>query len=131
MKELTECHDMRANPWNGANSSRFTVMKNKSGLRKPSVMVIIVVSALLALFAVQTVVAQERTVKAEGILTEVSSESVIINNGGYIISRLTRVLDMDGNRMKIEDMRVPVKVKFEYKYTEKGPVILWIRAVGV
>jgi hypothetical protein len=88
-------------------------------------------SAVLVLFAIQTVVAQERIVKADGILTEVSKDSVTIDNGGYNISWSTKVYDMDGKRITFENLRLPVKVKFEYVNTDKGPVILSMRAVGV
>ena len=93
--------------------------------------IVIVLSTVLVLFAIQTGVAQERIIKADGILTEVSNNSVTINNGGYNISWSTKVYDMDGKRMTIENLQLPVKVKFEYVNTDKGPVILSMRAVGV
>jgi len=93
--------------------------------------IVLLLSTVLVLFAIQTVVAQERIVKADGILTEVSKDSVTINNGGYNISWSTKVYDMNGKRITIENLQVPVKVKIEYVNTDKGPVILSMRAMGV
>jgi hypothetical protein len=93
--------------------------------------IVILLSTVLVLFAVQTVVAQERIVKAEGILTEVSRASAVIDKGGYILSWNCKVFDLDGKWIKIEDLQVPVKVKYEYINTGKGPVIRWMRVKGV
>jgi hypothetical protein len=93
--------------------------------------IVMLLSTMLVLFATQTVVAQERIVKAEGILTAVSKDSVTIDKGGYILSWDTKVFNVDGKRTTIENLRVPVKVKFEYEYTQKGPVIRSMRVKGV
>jgi hypothetical protein len=93
--------------------------------------IVILLSTVLVLLAIQTVVAQERIIKADGILTEVSNNSVTIDKGGYNISWSTKVYGMDGKRIAIENLQLPVKVKFEYVNTDKGPVILSMKAVGV
>jgi hypothetical protein len=130
MPELKANHDMGALSGHNVNGDRFTPMY-KNGLRMLTFTMIIVLSSLFVSVAIRVVAAQEPTVKAEGILTEISAESATIDHGGYIISRVTKIYDMDGNRIRIEDMQVPVKVKFEYVFTEKGPFILSMRAVGV
>jgi hypothetical protein len=130
MQELKANHEIGARSGFDVNLSRFIAI-NRSWLRMLTFTLVLVLSSLFVLFAVRTVVAQDRTIKAEGILTEVSTDSVIIDQGGYIISRLTKVYDTDGKRIRIEDMQVPVKVKFEYVYTGRGPFILSMRAVGV
>jgi hypothetical protein len=130
MQELKANHEIGARSGCDVNLYRFIAI-NRSWLRMLTFTLVLMLSSLFVLFAVRTVVAQDRTIKAEGILTEVSTDSVIIDQGGYIISRLTKVYNMDGNRIRIEDMQVPVKVKFEYEYTGEGPVILSMRAVGV
>jgi hypothetical protein len=94
-------------------------------------MIVLLLSTVIVLLAIQTGVAQERIIKADGILTEVSKDSVTIDKGGYNISWSTKVYDMDGKRITIENLQVPVKVKFEYVNTDKGPVILSMRAMGV
>jgi hypothetical protein len=130
MQELKANYEMGAGAGHDANVSPFMTL-NKYGLRMLAFTVILVLSSLFVTFAIQAVVAQERTVKAEGILTEISAESATIDQGGYVISRLTKVYNTDGKRIRIEDMQVPVKVKFEYVYTGRGPFILSMRAVGV
>lgn len=131
MKDLMGCPNMSVRPRQNASSTSFVVSINRFGLRMIMLTLILAFSSLFVLVTVPTVIAQERTIKAEGLLTEVSRDSAVIDNGGYIVSPSTKVLNMDGSRIKIEDMQVPVKVKFEYVYTAKGPVILWMRAVGV
>ncbi len=131
MKKPTTCHDRGRRPGVAALFSRSSGRMNNLQHRWPALAIVIVLFTALALFAMQTAGAQERTVKADGIVTEITEESATIDNRGYIVSPSTRVFNMDGKRIKIENLKLPVKVKFEYVYTEQGPVIQSMRAVGV
>lgn len=131
MIKLTANTDRGRRPGGAASLLRSFQLMNNPEHKWLAMTIVMLLSAVLMLFAIQTVVAQERIVKADGILTEVSKDSVTIDNGGYNISWSTKVYDMDGKRITFENLRLPVKVKFEYVNTDKGPVILSMRAVGV
>jgi hypothetical protein len=131
MIKPTADNDRSRRPWGLASLLRLSRRTNGPEHKWLAMTVVILLSTVLALFAVQTVFAQERIIKADGILTEVSKDSVTIDKGGYTISWSTKVYDMDGKRITIENLQLPVKVKFEYVNTDKGPVVRSMRAVGV
>ena len=131
MIKPTADNDRGRRPGGVASLLRSSRRTNDPEHKWLATMIVLLLSTVIVLLAVQTGVAQERIIKADGILTEVSKDSVTIDKGGYNISWSTKVYDMDGKRITIENLQVPVKVKFEYINTDKGPVILSMRAMGV
>jgi len=65
-----------------------------------------------------------------GKLTAIEDDTVVIDNGGYLLDRSVRVLDSSGKRSSLDMFTLPAKVYIEYVYTEKGPIIKLIREVG-
>jgi len=128
MQELISCHAANLRRRYDTKASAHVVSGN--GFTRRLLLFVMMLSVVIMLIAVQTVFAQERVVQAEGKATEVEREAVIIDRAGYITTRTTKVFDLGGKRVRIEDLRLPIKVRFEYVYTDKGPVILSITAVG-
>jgi hypothetical protein len=123
--------DRSRRPGGAASLFRSSRRSNDPEHKWLAMTIVILLSTVLMLFAIQTVDAQERIIKAQGTLTEVSKDSVTIDNGGYNITWSTKVYDMNGKQITIENLQLPVKVKFEYVNTDKGPVVRLMRAVGV
>lgn len=130
MIKSTINNDRSRRPGGAASLLRSFQLMNNPEHKWLAMTIVMLFSTVLVLFVIQTVVAQERIIKADGILTEASTASATIDKRGYILSWNTKVFNVDGKRIKIEDMQVFVKVKFEYEYTEKGPIIRSMRAVG-
>jgi hypothetical protein len=75
--------------------------------------------------------AQTKRPNASGMLTSVEQDgTVIIDQQGYLADTNTRILNVYGRKAKLEDMKLPIRVYFEYFYTSGGPVITLLREVA-
>ncbi len=113
----------------GGDSRRGSTRSNSSGLLLAFLTVLWVV---LLQSAVQTTFAEERqiVIQDDGMVTSVEHDTVFIDRRGYLTSNLTKVIDMDGKRISLKKLQFPVKVKIEYVYTQRGPVIRRMKAMG-
>lgn len=66
--------------------------------------------------------------QGDGMLTAASADgSVTIGDRAYAVGAEIRILDRNGKAISIEDLKLPVKVHFEYEYTSRGDVIKLIQ----
>ncbi|HUJ19492.1 MAG TPA: hypothetical protein VL197_16015 [Nitrospirota bacterium] len=128
MKELIKGRAM--NEKSGCDAVPFRALVGQDWLAHRLLPVMMILSLVLMWSSLQTSFGQDRVVKAEGIVTAVADEAVFIDRRGYIINRTTKVFDVNGKRVKMDDLQYPVKVKYEYLYTDKGPLVQVLRAVG-
>lgn len=72
------------------------------------------------------------SIKAEGTLTSVEEDgSIIIDEGGYLTDSKVSIIDSAGKKISIRQLSLPVRIYFEYNYTENGPVIKLIKEIAV
>jgi hypothetical protein len=86
---------------------------------------------LLAFAAGFDVFADVPTVKAAGIMTSVEDDgTVVIDKMGYLVDDSAQIIDRKGKSVSLRNLSLPAKVNFEYEYTQKGFVIIFIKQVA-
>lgn len=69
-------------------------------------------------------------IKTKGMLTAVEREgnitSVEIDKYGYIVDPSAKIIDQNKKPVSLRSFKLPIKVHFEYKYAEKGFIIILI-----
>jgi hypothetical protein len=100
------------------------MMKRKTVKLLLSVFLIFMVSAFTYGF---DALADIPTVKGEGTLTSIEDDgTVIIDEKGYGLDPSATIMDRKGKSVSIKKLSLPAKVRFEYRYAEKGFIIVFI-----
>lgn len=70
------------------------------------------------------------TVKGEGTLTSIEEDgTVIIDEKGYGLDPSATIMNRKGKSVSIRGLSLPAKVRFEYRYAEKGFIIIFIEEI--
>lgn len=87
------------------------------------------IAVTLGCFTIGGIVVAAEGVKATGTLSEVRENgTVVIDDQGYELSPSVVIVDGQGKRISLNDLKLPAVVKYEYKYqADRGPVIRVIR----
>ncbi len=71
-----------------------------------------------------------KPVSASGILTAVEDDgSVVIDGNGYLVAEDARIQNGKREDIALDQLILPTKVYFEFRYTKKGPMISLISEV--
>jgi hypothetical protein len=64
----------------------------------------------------------------EGVMSELEEDgSVVIDNQGFILGSRVEILDSQGRYLPREELALPARIIYEFRYTPQGPVILRVR----
>lgn len=89
---------------------------------------IILIGLIIGFFIAHDNLFAGSIVKKDGTLTSIEKDgSLIIDEQGYLVSALVKVLNQDGKHILLKNISLPEKVYFHFEYTNRGPVINFIR----
>ena len=113
------------------HNNKVILHQRESGKIRKNVVLFFAVFILLAFAVSFDVFADVPTVKAAGIMTSVEDDgTVMIDKMGYLIDDSAQIIDLKGKSVSLQNLSLPAKVNFEYEYTQKGFVIIFIKQVA-
>lgn len=101
--------------------------KRKTLIIVMSVFLIFIVSAFIDGF---DALADTPRVSDSGTLTEIAENGlVIIDEMGYDLDPSVLIVNRKGRSVSLDSLSLPAKVRFEYIYSEKGFIIVFIEEI--
>jgi len=111
--------------------NKMTLHQRNSRKIRKNVVLFFAGFLLLAFAAGFDVYADVPTEKAAGIMTSVEDDGIVmIDKMGYLIDDSAQIIDRKGKSVSLQNLSLPAKVNFEYEYTQKGFVIIYIKQVA-
>lgn len=96
-------------------------------MRKRKMMLILLLPLFIVFITGFKAFPDIQTVKASGTLTSIEEDgSIIIDRKGYLADPSVVVINKKGEQIKLKKLSLPVKVDFEYAYTQHGFLITYI-----
>lgn len=90
------------------------------------------VTVFLLLLGGAAFASSDTTVRADGRMTAREGDgSVVIDGKGFLVSPGARIESADGRSILLSALKLPAQVRFSYRYTPDGPVIVQIREGSV
>ncbi len=86
-----------------------------------------IVIAIIIAMSFNALAKEPVPVKASGTLTSIEDDgSIIIDRKGYLVDPSVWVKNSKGTQISLEKLSLPAKVDFEYVYSQKGFLIIFI-----
>jgi len=83
---------------------------------------------LLALFLSCSEASAAAVTKAGGMFTSIENDrSVVIDKKGYLTNSATKIIDLQGRHIPLENISLPARVDIRYEHTAKGALIKVIK----
>ena len=93
-----------------------------------SIFSIFIVSAFIDGF--DAIAGDTPRVSESGTLTSIEDDGIVfIDDKGYDLDPSAIIMDRKGKSVSIRRLSLPAKVRFEYRYTEKGFLIVFIEEI--
>ena len=102
--------------------------KRKTLIIVMSVFLIFIVSAFIDGF--DAIAGDTPRCSESGTLTSIEDDGIVfIDDKGYGLDPSAVIIDRKGKSVSLRSLSLPAKVRFEYRYTEKGFLIVFIEEI--
>jgi hypothetical protein len=93
--------------------------------------VLMVAIMLLIICTTTSNAASGKAIKASGMLVSVEHDgTVVIDGNGYNVDVSARILDSAGKKIKLDELKLPERIQYQFIYEQSGPVITLIRLLA-